>query len=308
MPESTNGVIDPYHSRIASEWEAADRVDPCVWSDDSVPPAPSAGLAPEALAAYAEQGFHLAPRLFSESEAAELLAEATRLATAATGPAPGVVIEPGGQAVRSLFQLHETSPAFKAVAHDPRLLGVARQVLGGEVYVHQSRINFKPALDGKEFFWHSDFETWHVEDGMPRMRAVSVSLSLTPSTEFNGPLLLVPGSHNTFIRCVGSTPDNHHEKSLRKQEYGVPAGAALAMLVERGGMVAAKGPAGTAVFFECNTMHGSAGNLSPFPRINFFIVYNSVANCLVKPFGGMPPRPGFLAERNPTPLIPVRLP
>jgi len=134
------------------------------------------------------------------------------------------------------------------------------------------------------------------------MRAVSVSLSLTPSTEFNGPLLLVPGSHKTFVRCVGATPENHHEQSLKKQQYGVPSAEALTMLVREGGMAAARGPAGTAVFFECNTMHGSAGNLSPFPRTNFFIVYTSVENRLVRPFGGRPPRPAFLADRDPPPL------
>lgn len=288
-------AIDPYHSRTGTTWEAAERADPCVWNGGVTG---GHGLDPKALAAYSDHGYHMAPGLFSGTEATDLLAEAERLAASVTGPEPGVVIEPGSRAVRSLFRLHETSDVFAEVARDPRLVDGARQVLGGDVYVHQSRINFKPALDGKEFFWHSDFETWHVEDGMPRMRAVSVSLSLTPSTEFNGPLLLIPGSHTSFIRCVGATPENHHERSLRKQEYGVPSGEALAMLVAQGGMVAAKGPAGTAVFFECNTMHGSAGNLSPYPRVNFFIVYNSVENRLVAPFGGRPPRPAYLADRG----------
>jgi ectoine hydroxylase len=290
---------DPYRSRDGNTWEAVPRVDPCVWPGE---PRGGRSLDDQALADYAERGYHLAAGLFSPAEAAALLAEADRLAAAVTGPAPGVVLEPGSRAVRSLFRLHQTSVTFAAVARDPRLLDVARQVLGGDVCVHQSRINFKPALDGKEFFWHSDFETWHVEDGMPRMRAVSVSLSLTPSTEFNGPLLLVPGSHKTFVRCVGATPENHHEQSLKKQQYGVPSAEALTMLVREGGMAAARGPAGTAVFFECNTMHGSAGNLSPFPRTNFFIVYTSVENRLVRPFGGRPPRPAFLADRDPPPL------
>ena len=292
-------TADPYHSRDVARWEMAERVDPCVWPGG---PRGERALDDAALAAYADRGYHLAAGLFSEAEADSLLAEANRLAAAVTGPAPGVVIEPGSRAVRSLFRLHQSSETFAKVARDPRLLDVARQVLGGEVCVHQSRINFKPALDGKEFFWHSDFETWHVEDGMPRMRAVSVSLSLTPSTEFNGPLLMVPGSHKTFVRCVGETPENHHEHSLKKQEYGVPSGEALTRLVEAGGMASATGPAGTAVFFECNTMHGSAGNLSPWPRTNFFIVYNSVENGLVRPFGGRPPRPAFLADRSPAPL------
>lgn len=301
MPEVIDSAADPYASRVGRSWEAAQRIDPCVWGDASIAGGPHQ-LDEAALQSYAEQGHHLAAGLFSSAEAAVLLTEAERLAAAVTGPTPGVVIEPGSRAVRSLFRLHETSDMFREVARDPRLVEVARQMLGGEVAVHQSRINFKPAFDGKEFFWHSDFETWHVEDGMPRMRAVSVSLFLSPSTEFNGPLLLVPGSHKTFIRCVGATPDNHHEQSLKKQEYGVPSAEAMRLLVERGGMVAAKGEAGSAVFFECNTMHGSAGNLSPFPRVNFFIVYNSVENRLQPPFGHTPPRPAFLADRDPQPV------
>ena len=301
MPEVIDSAADPYASRVGGSLEVAQRVDPCVWGDTSVTGGPHRLAAP-AVQAYAEQGFHHAAGLFSPGEAAALLAEAERLAAAAHGAGPGVVIEPGSRAVRSLFRLHETSDIFREVARDPRLVEIARQVLGGEVTVHQSRINFKPAFDGKEFFWHSDFETWHVEDGMPRMRAVSVSLFLSPSTEFNGPLLLVPGSHKTFIRCVGATPDNHHEQSLKKQEYGVPSPEAMRLLVERGGMVAAKGEAGSAVFFECNTMHGSAGNLSPFPRVNFFIVYNSVENRLEPPFGQTPPRPAFLADRDSQPV------
>jgi ectoine hydroxylase len=299
LETSCEAAADPYRSRDGATWEMAKRADPCVWPGG---PRGERSLDEPALAAYAERGYHLAAGLFAPAEAEALLAEANRLAAAVTGPAPGVVLEPGSRAVRSLFRLHQTSDTFAAVARDPRLVDVARQVLGGDVCVHQSRINFKPALDGKEFFWHSDFETWHVEDGMPRMRAVSVSLSLTPSTEFNGPLLLVPGSHKTFVRCVGATPENHHEKSLRKQEYGVPSAEALTTLVEQGGMAAAKGPAGTAVFFDCNTMHGSAGNLAPFPRTNFFIVYSSVENRLVRPFGGRPPRPAFLADRDPATL------
>jgi len=289
---------DPYHSRVAAAWEAAPRVDPVVWGGVD---ATSGPLDPQRATDYDRDGYLLEDQLFSANETAGLLAEADRLAAEAE-PGPGVIIEPGSRAVRSLFRLHETNDVFRRVARDPRLLDVARQLLGGEVYVHQSRINFKPAFDGKEFFWHSDFETWHAEDGMPRMRAVSVSLFLTPSTEFNGPLLLVPGSHHTYIRCVGATPENHHEQSLKKQEYGVPSAEAMRMLVDQGGMVAAKGPAGSAVFFECNTMHGSAGNLSPWPRTNFFIVYNSVENALREPYGGTPPRPAFLGERDPKPV------
>jgi ectoine hydroxylase len=180
---------------------------------------------------------------------------------------------------------------------DPRIGDVARQILGGDVYVHQSRVNFKPAFEGKSFPWHSDFETWHLEDGMPRMRALSVSLLLSPNVVQNGPLMLIPGSHRRFVRCVGETPDEHFRQSLRKQEFGVPDEASLTTLTNEHGLTSAVGPSGTVVFFDCNVMHGSSSNITPFPRHNVFLVYNSVENRVVAPFGGTPPRPTFLAER-----------
>jgi len=298
---TVQAVADPYWSRNESHWEAVDREDPVVWGDQTSIDSPSR-LGSEAIALYEQDGFHHARELFSQAEVVELLAEANRLAEAETRPKPGVVIEPGSNVVRSLFRLHRTNEMFRAVAHDPRLVDVARQLLGSDVYVHQSRINFKPAFDGKEFFWHSDFETWHIEDGVPRMRAVSVSISLTDNNEFNGPLMVVPQSHWTYVRCVGATPENHFEHSLKKQEYGVPSREAMLQLVDRGGIVAPKGPPGSALFFECNLMHGSVGNLSPYPRTNLFIVYNSVENAVVEPFGDRPPRPEYLAEREVLPI------
>mgnify|MGYP000662194585 CR=1 FL=1 len=102
--------------------------------------------------------------------------------------------------------------------------------------MHQSRLNLKPGFKGKEFYWHSDFETRHVEDGLPRMRTVSCSVLLTDNHSYNGPLMLIPGSHRKFISCVGRTPDNHYQKSLRKQEFGVPDDRSLAELYQKNGV------------------------------------------------------------------------
>jgi ectoine hydroxylase len=276
-------------------------MDPVVWPSESEPP--HAGpFDIDHLKQYELDGYHHSTNLFSPAEAAELLQEANRLAKTIDRSEPGVISEPGSNIVRSIFRLHRRSELFRAIAQDPRLVSVARQLLGSDVYIHQSRINFKPAFDGKEFFWHSDFETWHMEDGMPRMRAVSVSISLTGNNEFNGPLMVIPGSHWTYVRCVGETPENHFEQSLKKQEYGVPSRDAMVQLVERGGIIAPKGPPGSALFFECNLMHGSGGNLSPYPRTNLFLVYNSVDNGLTDPFAATPPRPEFLGERTVVPV------
>lgn len=286
---------DPYQSRVGQQWEAADRVDPVIWPGGHGP------LSEDQLASFARDGFLVLPGWVERTAVRCALDEAARIAHDRAGTEE-VVAEPDSDVVRSLFRVHRSSAVAAALARSERLAGVASQILGSDVYVHQSRVNYKPALDGREFFWHSDFETWHVEDGMPRMRAVSASICLTESTEFNGPLMLVPRSHRTFIRCVGETPPEHYKQSLRRQQVGVPSADALAHLVDGAGIVAPKGPAGTVVFFDCNTMHGSTGNLSPSPRTNLFFVFNSVENRLVDPFGGMPPRPEHIATREVQPL------
>lgn len=297
MISANVAVTDPYASRTSPSWEAIDRQDPTVWGDSEIP------LPPEQLDQYREDGFLSIPQLIGPREAGALLREAQQMAAVADPTAADVIVEPASQSVRSLFRIHRTNDRFRQICKDDRLVEIAQQILGGEVYIHQSRINFKPAFSGKEFFWHSDFETWHVEDGMPRMRAVSLSINLTDNHEFNGPLMVVPGSHQYYIRCVGETPDDHFKKSLRKQEYGVPSREALQMLVDSSsGIAAPKGGPGSATLFDCNTMHGSVSNLSPFPRTNLFLVFNSVENALVEPFGGKPARPEFLGEREVVPV------
>jgi ectoine hydroxylase len=216
---------------------------------------------------------------------------------------PEVITEPESGVVRSVFAVHRSSPVVARLARDPRILGAVMQILGSPAYVHQSRINFKPAFRGREFYWHSDFETWHVEDGMPRMRAVSLSLNLLENNTNNGPLMLVPDSHRHYVACAGRTPERHYEQSLRRQEYGVPEPAILEELVRRGGIVAPVGPPGSAVLFDCNVMHGSNGNITPWPRSNLFLVYNSVENALEEPFSGQAPRPEHIASRDFTALV-----
>ncbi|UYG06529.1 ectoine hydroxylase [Halomonas sp. M4R1S46] len=211
-----------------------------------------------------------------------------------------VIQDPHSGAIRSVFGMHELSARFDRLTRDPRILGMVRQLLGSEVYIHQSRINDKFGFQGSGFDWHSDFETWHAEDGMPQMRAVSASLMLTENNEFNGPLMLIPGSHRHFVPCVGETPAMNWKESLKAQKIGVPDRQALARLAEHGGIQAPKGPAGSLLLFECNTLHASNENMSPWPRSNLFFVYNSVDNPLEEPFAAPMRRPEFLGARENT--------
>lgn len=218
-----------------------------------------------------------------------------------------VVMDQSREKIRSVFSMHELSPAFDRLTRDNLLLGVVRQLLGDDVYIHQSRINSKAGFCGNGFEWHSDFETWHSEDGMPEMRAVSASIMLTDNNPYNGPLMLIPGSQNWFAPCTGPTPERNWEQSLKKQTVGLPSREAVATLANKNGIQAPTGPAGSLLLFECNTLHASNRNMSPWPRANLFFVYNAVSNRLVQPFGRTTTRPERLAARQRTPpLVPHR--
>ena len=129
------------------------------------------------------------------------------------------------------------------------------------------------------------------------MRCLSCSILLTDNEPHNGPLMLMPGSHKTT--CAVSEP---HRKSLREvpaqAEIGIPDQNSLSELASRFGIDCATGPAGSVVFFDCNTTHGSNGNITPSARSNLFYVYNHVDNAVQAPFCEQKPRPAFVAERE----------
>lgn len=300
-------VSDIYQSRSGHEAAIVSRDDPVVYPGYA--PEDGAGFTQHELKRYEKNGFLLLKSFFSPEEVAVFMREAARfVADPAIRSREEAVIEPGGSDVRSVFMVHRLNALFQRLACDARLVHKVRQILGGDVYIHQSRLNLKPGFAGKEFYWHSDFETWHVEDGMPRMRALSCTILLDENNEFNGPLMIIPGSHKQYISCVGRTPEDHYKQSLRKQEYGVPDALSLRLLADQGGIQSMKGPAGSVVLFDCNAMHGSSSNISPHPRSNLFVVYNSVDNALAAPQCGLKPRPEFIATRADTSPIPALAP
>src|SRR3546814_14071903 len=121
--------------------------------------------------------------------------------------------------------------------------------------------------------------------------------------------MLIPGSHQTYLTCVGETPDDHYLSSLKRQEYGVPDEDHPADLAHAHGIVAPPGKAGTVILFDCNLMHGSNGNITPYPRDNAFLIYSAVSNRLNKQIGVVKPRPGFLHHRgHPDPPTCVSVP
>lgn len=289
---------DLYPSRKSDRPEIIERKDPVIHTDRSKDH--EAPISKEQLNSYEKNGFLQIKNFFPENEVTDMQKAIFELQDANKDVSSDKVIrEPESEDIRSIFHVHNDDSYFQNIANDQRILDIVNHLLGSDVYIHQSRINYKPGFKGKEFDWHSDFETWHVEDGMPRMRAVSLSIALSDNYTFNGPLMLIPGSQNYYVSCLGETPENNYKESLKKQKLGVPDHDSLRWLAEKGGGISVPtGEAGSITLFECNTMHGSSSNISPYSRNNLFMVYNSVENRLEAPFSGGKPRPEYIAVRE----------
>jgi ectoine hydroxylase len=298
MTTAPERTADLYPTRGPVE-VATPRQDPVVWSE---PGAPGPFTTTE-LAGFEHDGFLAVDQLVTPDEVAVFRAELDRLMTdPAVRADERSIIEPKSNEIRSVFEVHRISPVFAELVRDARVADRARQILGSDVYVHQSRINVKPGFGASGFYWHSDFETWHAEDGLPRMRTVSVSIALTENHDTNGGLMIMPGSHKTFLGCAGATPKDNYKKSLQMQEAGTPSDEALTRFADAHGIRLFTGRAGSATWFDCNCMHGSGDNITPYPRSNVFIVFNSVENAAVEPFAAPVPRPDFIGARDFTPV------
>jgi ectoine hydroxylase len=290
---------DRYPSRGDKE-KIIDRSDLTVYSNQSTG---KYSLDNISLDHYAQNGFISFPNIFSADEIKEMLEEMQIMAeNDQLMENEEFITEPDSNQLRTIFNQHLFSSLFEKISTDPRILDKVQQILGSDVYIHHSRINIKPAYKGKSFPWHSDFETWHCEDGLPGCRCLTAWIMLTDNTQFNGPLYVIPGSHKKYVGCKGETPKDNYKQSLKKQEYGVPSKKAIEMLCKDHELVAVLGKAGTLVIHDGNTMHGSPDNISPYDRTNAFFVFNSVENKPVQPFGAKTTRADFLCLKDFTPL------
>ena len=207
MTVMDTGTPDVYPTRTSTLSRCIHRTHPTVW------PVCSGPISPVDLATYSRKGFHIIPELLDAGEVQHYWDELGRLCTD-----PGVlddertVVEKSSRQVRSIFEVHKISDLIGGLVSDPRVVARARQILGTEVYLHQTRIN------------------------LPVQRWLDVD---------------------------------------------------------------ARFPA----MFDCNIMHGSGNNITPFPRSNIFTVSNSVANTLVMPYSAPSKRPNFVASRNFTPIF-----
>ena len=103
--------------------------------------------------------------------------------------------------------------------------------------------------------------------------------------------MLVPRSHTEGVLKAG------HDTSTTSYPLWTLDNATVERLVRQGGIVTPTGAPGALLMFHGNLVHGSAGNITPYPRKIVYLTLNAVSNHIRSPT-----RPDYIAHRDFTPM------
>jgi ectoine hydroxylase len=216
---------------------------------------------------FHDEGYLFLPETFSEAEVAILKSEAEAIYRQER---PEVWREKSG-APRTAFAAHLYNEAHGLLARHPRMIRPVEQLFGEPVYMHQYKINAKASFTGDVWQWHQDYGTWARDDGMPEPRAMNIA-----------------------VLAAG------HDTSTTSYPLWTLDEASVTKLVDAGGIVAPTGKPGGLLLFHGNLVHGSAGNITPYPRKIVYLTLNAVSNFIRKPT-----RPEWIAHTDFRPIVPT---
>lgn len=249
-------------------------------------------LSDEQVETFKTKGWIVIPRAFDKDEVA-VLNQAVDSVTLHEGPE--VAREPDG-APHVVYGMHLLDDRFSALAHHPCIVETSEQLLGSQIFVHQSRVNVKQT-GGSLVKWHQDFGTYHRVDGLPDPRGIMVGVFLDDINSCNAPVLGIPGSHeHGIVSKAFKDPTSEDFETVSKYRFDIPP-ETIASLVEQHGLEAIEGPAGSVLLMDMTVVHGSSVNISPLRRVILYLNVSAVDNR-----GETYERPEYYAARDFSPL------
>ena len=249
---------------------------------------------------YDRDGFFLEEDVFSSVEIDKMVSKVDEYMGQNH---PGIVFEDDGKTVRGVHGCHLYHRFFKNLVRDSRIGQLARDLLGGDIYVHQFKINFKRGLDGEKWPWHQDFVYWRNEDFMPAPNILSVGIFLDDVTPFNGPITFIRGSHTKEMmdQTLQAEADaDWNSMVIENLKYVLSKSVLRNLCQSPEDMVAPTGKRGSVLFFHPCVAHCSASNMDFYDRRMIIISYNRTTNA---PKLENLKRPEFMGSRDFTPLV-----
>ena len=236
---------------------------------------------------FEREGVLVLENLLSNDEIGILNEETNRLSMLKTDE----IFQAGS--IMTIYRSHESdgptaSPAYRASAQIPRTLGIAQELLGDELYIHNSRIYLKKAFNGLPMLWHQDYGYWRL-DGVRAPSLATVMIMLGDVNALSGALWVIPRSHKLgLLKHSAQFQGEHKQIAVRPTELE----RVFPALPEP---VVLEGKAGTAAIFHANTIHGSGINLSNKDRWQFYLAFNQTRNA--PSYTGLS-RPDYMSSRN----------
>jgi phytanoyl-CoA hydroxylase len=239
---------------------------------DQAPSRPATELSPDEQKAYYEdQGYLVFPSLLSSAELAQLraaLAEVLREADGLTESSDKFSVTPasdGGFSVRRIFNPTAHHQAFYDLVFNPKILDVVENLIGPNIQLHHTKLNLKPPSNREaRFEWHQDYPFFpHTNFDL-----LAVMIYLDDSTEENGCLTIIPGSHKWGPRNHLFAKDGAFSSQLEDKRVLEDSSRWLKVPVPAGGME----------LHHCNMLHSSTANRGTKPRSAMVIQYRAADN------------------------------
>jgi hypothetical protein len=199
---------------------------------------------------YDRDGFVIVPDLFTAEECDRLKAEARAVLDTRAKPGASVFVH-----------VAVVSPAFRALAEDPRVVNVLAELMPQGVMFLSDKIVYKSASKTFATPWHIDFFYWR--NTRPKL---SVWIPLDDATAENGTLTVVPGSH---------------KKDWNMVKIGLPSGDFQYEINDStwqdGDIVTCNIKRGSVIIFSDRLVHGSTTNTAGKDRYAIIGTYHAPA-------------------------------
>lgn len=227
----------------------------------------------EEVAAYAEHGWHLSRRLFTDEEldtlqaATEHYYRGHRDRALPVRPPNLAHWEPAhGDVQRHNDYVHYESDAIAAILRKPLIGAVAARLAeADEIRVFQATLIYKPPVaeePSNQVPWHFDRHYWQT---CSSERMLTAFIPFHDCGEEMGTITMVDGSHRWRELDAGEDSSRHFARRDRDELEQLLADNARfnGQQVRRIPMAI---PRGHVSFHHCRTYHGSGANLSSAPR------------------------------------------
>jgi hypothetical protein len=159
-----------------------------------------------------------------------------------------------GDAVRNIMEIPLFDPVFvRMIHHDPLLDLLETLFDSSDFHFHNYKCIIKAPKVSSVFRWHRDLP--YLQHSTANL--ITAMLCLDPMTEENGATVVLPGSHRIQHEDVKDSDADIVDEDL-------PEGFERKMICC---------PAGTAVLFHVNIIHGGPANRSESPRRNLIGIW-----------------------------------